>query len=110
MSLRRADNLHQKTLQQLVEQGVKSVVNLWSVEESGALVDEQQLAEAARLKYVNIALKSTEADDELTAKVLAEVEQLPTPIHFHCGVGGRAKGNCPTRTDRDPERSRFQIL
>lgn len=77
-------------LKQLADQGFKSVVNLRSLDETGALVDEQQQAEAAGLQYVNVPVKSTEANGELTAKVLAEVEQLPTPVYFHCGVGGRA--------------------
>lgn len=58
--------------------------------EAGALVDEQQQAEAAGLQYVNVPLKSTEANDGLTAKVLSELEELPTPVYFHCGAGGRA--------------------
>jgi protein tyrosine phosphatase (PTP) superfamily phosphohydrolase (DUF442 family) len=32
----------------------------------------------------------TEPDFELTAQVIAVVEQLPTPIYFHCGAGARA--------------------
>lgn len=77
-------------LKQLANQGFKSVVNLRSIDETGALVDEQQQSEAAGLQYVNVPLQSTEANAELTAKVLSEVEQLPTPVYFHCGVGGRA--------------------
>ena len=77
-------------LKQLADEGFRSVVNLRDPNEAGALPDEQQQAEAAGLQYVNIPLKSTEANPELTAKVIAEVEQLPTPVYFHCGVGGRA--------------------
>lgn len=79
-----------KNLKQLADEGFKSVVNLRSLDEAGVLVDEQQQAEAAGLQYVNVPLESTEANAELTAKVLSEVEQLPTPVYFHCGVGGRA--------------------
>ncbi len=77
-------------LQQLVAEGYKSVVNLRFSDEAGFLSDEQQQAEAAGLKYANISLKSTEADEERTAKVLLELEALPTPVYFHCGLGGRA--------------------
>jgi uncharacterized protein (TIGR01244 family) len=77
-------------LKQLADQGFKSVVNLRSLDEAGVLVDEQQQAEAAGLQYVNVPIQSTESNAELTAKVLSEVEQLPTPVYFHCGVGGRA--------------------
>lgn len=77
-------------LKQLADEGFKSVVNLRSPDETEALTDEQQQAEAAGLQYVSIPLKSIEANAELTAKVIAEVEQLPTPVYFHCGAGGRA--------------------
>jgi len=43
------------------------VVNLRSLDEAGALVDEQQQSEAAGLQYVNV-LQSTEANAELTAR------------------------------------------
>jgi len=77
-------------LQQLAAEGYKSVVNLRFPDETGFLSDEQQQAEVAGLKYAHIPLKSTEADDERTAKVLSELETLPTPVYFHCGLGGRA--------------------
>lgn len=77
-------------LKRLADEGFKSIVNLRSPDETGTLTDEQQQAEAAGLQYVNIPVKPTEADANLTAKVVAEVEQLPTPVYFHCGVGGRA--------------------
>lgn len=79
-----------ETLKQLADEGYKSVVNLRSLDEAGALEDEQQQAEAAGLHYVNVPLKPTEANEGLTAKVLSELEKLPTPVYFHCGAGGRA--------------------
>lgn len=78
------------TLKQLADQGYKSVVNLRSLDETGALEDEQQHAQAVGLEYVNVPLKPTQANDNLTAKVLRELEELPTPVYFHCGAGGRA--------------------
>ncbi|MBD2075755.1 phosphatase [Phormidium sp. FACHB-592] len=77
-------------LKQLADQGFKSVVNLRSSNEVGALVDEQQQAENVGLQYVNVPLQPTEANADLTAAVLAAVELLPTPVFFHCGAGGRA--------------------
>lgn len=77
-------------LKQLADEGFKSVVNLRSLDEAGALADEQQQAEAAGLQYVNVPLQSTAANAELTAKILSIVEQLPAPVYFHCGAGGRA--------------------
>ncbi|MFM7425716.1 MAG: beta-lactamase hydrolase domain-containing protein [Elainella sp.] len=77
-------------LTQLAETGFKSVVNLRFPDESGTLTDEQQLAESAGLSYVNVPVQSTEANPELTAQVLAELEHLPTPVYFYCRAGGRA--------------------
>jgi uncharacterized protein (TIGR01244 family) len=80
-------------IKQLTEEGFKSIVNLRSSNESGTLANEQQLAEATGLQYVNVPLQSTKANPKLTAKVLSEVENLPTPIYFHCGAGGRASAS-----------------
>jgi len=79
-----------ETLKQLADQGYKSVVNLRSPHEAGVLDDEQQQAQAVGLQYLNVPLNSTSANDHLTAKVLSELDQLPTPVYFHCGAGGRA--------------------
>lgn len=76
-------------IQQLAEQGFKSIVNLRSPDEAGVLNDEQQQAEAAGLEYVNVPLSPAQSDDELAAKVLTAVQTLPTPIFMHCGAGAR---------------------
>lgn len=77
-------------LKELAEAGFQSVVNLRFPDETGAVADEQQRAEALGLSYLNVPVSSGEANAELTAKVLAEVEHLPAPVYFHCGAGGRA--------------------
>lgn len=77
-------------IQQLAAEGFKSIVNLRSPHEVGVLSDEQQQAEAAGLEYVNVPLSPNQPNDELTAKVLWELEELPTPVFFHCGAGARA--------------------
>jgi uncharacterized protein (TIGR01244 family) len=79
-----------ETLKQLADAGFKSVVNLRSADEAGVLVDEQQQAEALNLEYRQVQLQPTVADADLTAKVLAELEALPTPVYLHCGAGARA--------------------
>lgn len=76
-------------LKQLVERGYKSVVNLRSPTETGALADEKEQAESLGLNYVNVPLPHTTADAESTAKVVTAAETLPTPVYFHCGAGGR---------------------
>ena len=97
-------------LQQAAAEGFKSVVNLRSPDEAGFLPDEKQQAEAAGLEYVNVPLKSTEAGDGLTAKVLEELSGLPTPILFHCGVGGRAGALALIAFATQEDLSREQVL
>ncbi|MUG93499.1 phosphatase [Scytonema sp. UIC 10036] len=77
-------------LQEYARSGLKSVVNLRSPDEADFLSDEQQQAETVGLNYVHVPLNSTKANDQLTAKVLEEIEGLPTPIVLHCGAGARA--------------------
>lgn len=77
-------------LKAAAEQGFKSVLNLRSSEESGALSNEQQLAEAAGLEYANVPLSSTTPDEELMTKALFELENLAKPVLIHCGAGLRA--------------------
>lgn len=97
-------------LKQLADEGFKSVVNLRSLNETGVLVDEQQQAVTFGLQYVNVPLQSTEANAELTAKVLTEVEQLPTPVYFHCGVGGRASATALIAFATQQKLSRETVL
>lgn len=99
-----------EALKQLADEGFKSVVNLRSSDESGALANEQQLAEAAGLQYVNVPLQSTEAKAELTATVLSEAERLPTPIYFHCGAGGRASASALIAFATQQKLSRKAVL
>jgi uncharacterized protein (TIGR01244 family) len=99
-----------ETLKQLVEEGYKSVVNLRSPDETGVLADEQQQAKAAGLEYVNVPVSSTQADKSLTAKVLFELEKLPTPVYFHCGAGGRASALALIALATQQQLNREQVL
>lgn len=79
-------------LQQAVQEGFKSVLNLRSPGEAGYLSDEQQQSEAAGLHYASVALTPSEPDRELVEKALQEIENLPKPVLVHCGAGARAGG------------------
>ena len=52
--------------------------------------EEQERAEAAGLRYVNIPVKKEAINDELTTRVLAEIDNLPKPALIHCASGMRA--------------------
>jgi uncharacterized protein (TIGR01244 family) len=77
-------------LQAAAQQGFKSVLNLRSPNESGFLADEQQLAEAAGLKYANVPLNPTEANAEQVSSALEALKDLPQPTLIHCAAGARA--------------------
>jgi uncharacterized protein (TIGR01244 family) len=77
-------------LQQAATEGFKSVLNLRSPQEEGFVSDEQQQAEAVGLKYVNLPVKPDGMNDELTNRVLQEIERLPKPALIHCKSGMRS--------------------
>ena len=89
-------------LQSAAKEGFKSVLNLRAPDEEGYLPDEKEKAEAAGLRYVNIPVKKESINDELTTKVLAEIDNLPKPALIHCASGMRAGAmtmmNVATRT------------
>ncbi len=77
-------------LQQAAQEGFKSVLNLRSPEEEGFMSDEQQQAEKAGLKYVNVPVKPDGMSDELADQVLQEIDQLTKPALIHCKSGMRS--------------------
>ncbi|AFY34845.1 beta-lactamase hydrolase domain-containing protein [Calothrix sp. PCC 7507] len=79
-------------LQKAAQAGFKSVLNLRSPDEVGFLSDEQQQTEAAGLEYANVPLRPSEANQELTAAAIEEIENLPKPVLIHCAAGARAGG------------------
>lgn len=79
-----AGQLNAVQLQQIVLEGIKSVLNLRSPDEPGFLYAEQQLAEAQGLYYVNLSVDIASLDDVSIALVLQTIHQLPKPILIHC--------------------------
>ncbi len=77
-------------LRQAAGEGFKSLINLRAPEEAGALGDERQQAEAAGLRYVNVAVKPDALSDELADQVLGYIEQVPKPVLVHCKTGLRS--------------------
>jgi uncharacterized protein (TIGR01244 family) len=66
------------------------VLNLRAEGEEGYLPDEGQRAEAAGLKYAHVPVRKEEISDELTTRVLAQIDELPKPLLVHCASGMRA--------------------
>lgn len=77
-------------LQQAVQEGFQSVLNLRSPKELGFLKDEQQLAEALGLHYENIPLELEHLDEAQVTQILKTLEQLPKPVIVHCAAGLRS--------------------
>lgn len=80
----------QEQLQQAIQEGFKSVLNLRSPDELGFKVDEQQMAQALGLHYVNVPLKPEALSEELVSKILMHLEQIPKPAVMHCAAGIRS--------------------
>jgi uncharacterized protein (TIGR01244 family) len=85
-----AGQLPPEALQQLSQQGYRSVLNLRVPNETGWLANEQTIVESAGLGYAHIPLQPTHLSAESQAAVLSELELLPKPVLIHCGVGARA--------------------
>jgi uncharacterized protein (TIGR01244 family) len=79
-------------LEQAIEEGFQSVLNLRSPDELGFRKDEQQIAEALGLHYVNVPLKLEGFNEELITKILTTLENLPKPAIVHCAAGMRSTG------------------
>lgn len=77
-------------LQQVAQEGFKSVLNLRSPDEEGFLSNEQQQAEALGLYYVNIPVNFEAINDEIAARVLMQTNKLPKPALVHCDSAMRA--------------------
>jgi uncharacterized protein (TIGR01244 family) len=102
-----AGQVTSEQLQQAVNEGYKSVLNLRSPSEEGFISDERQQAEALGLHYVNIPVKPNEISDELTTEVLKQIDDLPKPALIHCAsamrAGVMAFMNVATRQGMTPE-------
>lgn len=77
-------------LQQLAQEGFRSVLNLRSPDEKGFLNSEQQQAEALGLDYINIPVKIGAVDDEIAALVLQQIDTLSKPALIHSNGAMRA--------------------
>lgn len=77
-------------LQNLKNTRFKSLLNLRFPDEEGFLDDEEQLAEAAGLQYLNLPVNPANIDRELTDKIVQHLDTLEKPTLIHCKSGMRA--------------------
>ncbi|MBD2297435.1 protein tyrosine phosphatase family protein [Nostoc sp. FACHB-87] len=91
-SLTTTGQISVKQLEQAIQEGYKSVLNLRSPDELGFFRDEQKLAEKLGLYYVNVPVKLEALNEELITQTLKTLEQLPKPVLIHCAAGMRSTG------------------
>lgn len=77
-------------LQQITQEGFKSVLNLRSPDEQCFLNNEQQQAEELGLYYANIPVKVDAINDEIATQVLKQIQKLPKPALVHCDSAMRS--------------------
>jgi uncharacterized protein (TIGR01244 family) len=79
-----AGQITAEQIQQITEEGYKSVLNLRSPEERGLLDNEKSKLEYLGLGYVNLPIKFEEINHQTTLQVLQKINELPKPILIHC--------------------------
>lgn len=85
-----AGQITSQHLQQIAQEGFKSLLNLRSPDEEGFLIGEQEKAEALGLYYANIPIKLEEINDEIATRVFRVMNELPKPMLIHCSSAKRA--------------------
>ncbi|MEG3435992.1 sulfur transferase domain-containing protein [Pannus brasiliensis CCIBt3594] len=77
-------------LQEAVRENYKSLLNLRSPEEEGALKDESERAESAGLEYLNIPVRPDSLNEAQADRILEEIDRMPKPLLIHCKSGLRS--------------------
>jgi uncharacterized protein (TIGR01244 family) len=85
-----AGQITPEQLQQLAQDGFKSVLNLRSPDEAGVLINEQQQVEALGLYYINIPIKVETITIEIAAQVLKKIDEISKPALVHCNNAMRS--------------------
>lgn len=71
--------------------GIRTVVNVRTLEDDGYLVDEERLVENAGLNYAEVAVSPQLLDDIAVQRFSQALESDGAqPAYVHCGSGGRA--------------------
>jgi uncharacterized protein (TIGR01244 family) len=71
-------------LQQLADDGYKSVLNLRSPDEQGSLEKEQEKVELLGLQYINFPINIDEINQQAALKVFQIINLLSKPTVIHC--------------------------
>ncbi|MEH1824976.1 MAG: sulfur transferase domain-containing protein [Nostoc sp.] len=71
-------------LQQIADEGYRSVVNLRLPDETGFLVNEQEKTEFLGLYYVNFPTRPEDINHQSMLQIYQSITELPKPILIHC--------------------------
>lgn len=82
--------LSPEQIEQLMQQGFQSVMNLRSYQEESASEQDHQRVEALGLAYVNLPIKPAELTHEMVDKAIQEIDSLPKSLLIYCGSAIRA--------------------
>ena len=85
-----AGQITPEQLQQIAQEGFKSVLNLRSPDEKGFLSNEQQQVEGLGLYYINVPVKVEAINDEVAAQLLKTIDELSKPALVHCNNSMRS--------------------
>jgi uncharacterized protein (TIGR01244 family) len=85
-----AAQLTPEQIQQLPQEGYKSVLNLRSPHEPGVLGDEHQRIAALGLTYFNIPVLLDQLNSTLVEEILETLQILPKPVLIYCASARRA--------------------
>ncbi|BAZ50672.1 hypothetical protein NIES4103_32890 [Nostoc sp. NIES-4103] len=79
-----AGQITSEQLQEIVDDGYKSVLNLRLQNELGILNSEQEQIELLGLNYINFPIQIEEINLQLANQVFQIITQLPKPTLIHC--------------------------
>lgn len=71
-------------LQQIADEGYKSVLNLRSSDEKGLWDEEQEKTEFLGLHYFHLPIKNPKISHQTALQVFQIIRELPKPILIHC--------------------------
>ncbi|MBN3927365.1 sulfur transferase domain-containing protein [Nostoc sp. NMS4] len=71
-------------LQQIADEGYKSVLNLRLPDETGLLANEQEKTELLGLYYVNLPTKPEDINHQGMLQMYQTITELPKPTLIHC--------------------------
>lgn len=75
----------------LTSRGFRTLVNLRTTTEDGALPDEERIAESSGLNYAAIPMTTEDMDDIAMHRFTQTLDSVHgQPAVIHCGSGGRA--------------------